>query len=113
MGLQDVRLSEKLQLDADLTLEKAVTQVRQAEAVKQQQSLVCGASVNHKQPDTHVGAVWKRRPTKPKQQRSDKSKQPLNTTCGWCGKTPPHEKQQCLAKDAVRHKCSKHGHFLG
>ena len=54
MGLRDARLSEKLQLDADLMLEKAVTQVRQAEAVKQQQSLVRGASVNHTQPDTHI-----------------------------------------------------------
>ena len=85
VGLRDARLSEKLQLDADLTLEKIFTQVRQAEAVKQQQSLVRGASVNHKQPDTHVGAVRKRRPTKPKQQRSDKSEQTPKTTCGWCG----------------------------
>ena len=37
VGLRDARLSEKLQLDPELTLEKAVTQVRQAEAVKQQQ----------------------------------------------------------------------------
>ena len=85
VGLRDARLSEKLQLDADLTLEKIFTQVRQAEALKQQQSLVRGASVNHKQPDTHVGAVRKRRPTKPKQQRSDKSEQTPKTTCGWCG----------------------------
>ena len=39
VGLRDAHLSEKLQLEADLTLDKAVTQARQAEAVKQQQSL--------------------------------------------------------------------------
>ena len=111
VGLRDARLSEKLQLDPELTLEKAVTQVRQAEAVKQQQSLMRGATVNHKQPDTHVGAVRKRRPTRPKQQRSDKGEKTPKTTCGWCGKAPSHEKQQCPAKDAVCHKCSKHGHF--
>ena len=44
VGLRDARLSEKLQLDPELTLEKAVIQVRQAEAVKQQQLLVCGAT---------------------------------------------------------------------
>ena len=43
VGLRDARLSEKLQLDAKLSLDKAVAQVRQAEAVKQQQSLVRGA----------------------------------------------------------------------
>ena len=33
VGLCDGGLAEKLQLDADLTLEKAVTQARQSEAV--------------------------------------------------------------------------------
>ena len=112
VGLRDARLSKKLQLDPELTLEKAVTQVRQAEAVKQQQLLVRGATVHHKQPDTHVGAVRKRRPTRPKQQRSDKGEKTPKTTCGWCGKAPSHEKQQCPAKDAVCHKCSKRGHFM-
>ena len=35
VGLGDSKLSEKLQLDPELTLEKAITQVRQAETVKQ------------------------------------------------------------------------------
>ena len=34
MGLRDAKLSERLQLDAELTLDKAVNQVRQAEAIK-------------------------------------------------------------------------------
>ena len=32
-------------------------------------------------------------------------------TCGWCGKSPSHQKRQCPAKDAICHKCSKRGHF--
>ncbi len=40
VGLRDAKLSEKLQLDAELTLEKAIRQVRQAEAVKQQQVVI-------------------------------------------------------------------------
>lgn len=43
VGLRDARLSEKLQLDPDLTLEKAIMQVQQAEAIKQQQALVSGS----------------------------------------------------------------------
>ena len=34
VGIRNSRLAEKLQLDPDLTLEKAVTQVRQSEAIK-------------------------------------------------------------------------------
>ena len=49
VGIRDAKLSEKLQLDAELTLSKAVTQVRQAEAVKLQQPLVRGG--------THEGAT--------------------------------------------------------
>ena len=39
-AIRDSSLSEKLQLDYELTLTKAVTLVRQAEAVKQQQPLL-------------------------------------------------------------------------
>ena len=42
VGLRDTTLSEKFQLDAELTLEKAVTTARQTEAVKKQQSLLRG-----------------------------------------------------------------------
>ena len=44
VGFRSAKLSEKLQLDAELTLEKAVTQVRQAEAIKLQQSVLRGES---------------------------------------------------------------------
>ena len=38
VGLRDLKLSERLQLDHELTLEKAVVSARQSEAVKHQQS---------------------------------------------------------------------------
>ena len=46
VGLQDISLSEKLQLDPDLTLKKAVTAACQKEAVKQQQSMLRGQSAS-------------------------------------------------------------------
>lgn len=52
-----VALSEKLQLKADLTLEAAVPQVRQSEAVKLQQPLLRTRS--EVKGDTPVGAVDK------------------------------------------------------
>ena len=39
VGIRDSQLSEKLQMDPDLTLEKAVTIIRQREKVKKQQGV--------------------------------------------------------------------------
>ena len=39
-GIRDSRLSERLQLDPDLTLGKAVTIIRESESVHQQQSFL-------------------------------------------------------------------------
>ena len=126
VGIRDSSIAVKLQLDAELTLNKAVTLVRQAEAVKQQQPLLRGEGhvAGAKKPDTAVGAVigGRRGQSKSKQgfrakQRSDKpgffaSKQPAKmTTCSRCGKSPPHDRQQCPAREAVCHKCAKRGHF--
>ena len=45
VGIRDSQLSEKLQMDPNLTLEKAVAQSRQAESVKKQQAIIrCGQS---------------------------------------------------------------------
>ena len=75
VGIRNSALSEKLQLDSELTLDKAITRVRQVEAVKQQQPLLRGKldkamtrvqqveAVKQQQPllrgklDTPVGAV--------------------------------------------------------
>ena len=53
--IRNSALSEKLQLDSKLTLDIAIAQVRQREAVKQQQPLLRAS------PDTPVGAVHKGR----------------------------------------------------
>ena len=42
VGLCDQKLSERLQLEADLTLEKAMTMVHQSESVRKQQSVIRG-----------------------------------------------------------------------
>jgi len=60
VGLRDAKLSEKLQLDSELTLDKAVTQARQTEAVQQQQPLLRGEGAERNVP---VGAVHKRTST--------------------------------------------------
>ena len=42
VGLRGRKLSERLQLEADLTLEKAMTMARQSESVRKQQSVIRG-----------------------------------------------------------------------
>ena len=45
VGIRDSHQSEKLQMDPNLTLEKAIAQSRQVESVKKQQALIrCGQS---------------------------------------------------------------------
>lgn len=40
VGLRDKRLSEQLQMDPELTLQKAVTKAKQSEMVKKQQEML-------------------------------------------------------------------------
>lgn len=54
VGLQDRKLSEKLQLDATLTLQKAITSVCQAETVKKQQPVIRG---DRREEEFHDGSI--------------------------------------------------------
>ena len=46
MDLRDSNLSEKLQTDPELTINKAITMARQTEAVREQQAVVRGETDN-------------------------------------------------------------------
>ena len=50
VGIQNQKLAEKLQLDLELTLDKAITMVQQSEAVKEQQT-VGQQELNTKKPN--------------------------------------------------------------
>ena len=114
VGIRDSNLSLKLQLDEKLDLDKAVTQAREAEMIKQQQPTLRGAP---KQPSAAgVGMLRKKSGTQPRRpqqkQGSGSPKQPANASvCGRCGKAPPHDRQHCPAKDATCHACAKRGHY--
>ena len=91
VGIRNTALSEKLQLDPALTLEKAVIAVRQAEAVKEQQPL--------------LRAIQKSRAGS----RNSGATHP--GSCTRCGRVPAHEHKLCPARDAICRKCQKRGHF--
>ena len=118
VGIRNTSLSERMQLQPDLDLKKAVTQVRQAEAIKQQQPLLRSGSVG--KPDTPVGTVhqdrtWQRPRPGPKSRqntRATHSSQPgEGSACPRCGKLPAHDRLDCPARDSTCHECGKKGHF--
>lgn len=77
VGLLDSRLSEKLQMDSELTLEKAVTSSRQSELVKKQQSVVRGTEGSVVAPNA-VEAI-KKSNAQLKGPKLNKTKQPSKT----------------------------------
>ena len=105
VGICDSKLSEKLQLDLDLTLDKAVAQVRQAEAVKQQQPVIRGEATYA---PSLVGAVHKASSNSGRKMRV-----PTQETCHWCRYSPSHDFQRCPARNELYHRCNKRGHFSG
>ena len=100
VGIRDSALSECLQLDATLTLEKAKTAIRQKEAVHEQQDFLKG--------DTKANPLTLEAVTKIP--RPTGRLGPTQKLCSRCGKGP-HRRDNCPAKDATCHKCHRKGHF--
>ena len=114
VGLRNRKLSERLQLEADLTLEKAITMARQSESVRKQQPVIRGdrseiamespVNVVNKQASFRSGV----KSLKGKRNQIEISQHKF---CTRCGKSPIHDYKDCPAKDAICHKCSRRGHF--
>ena len=111
VGIKDRRLSEKLQLDPKLTLEKATQQVKHSELVSSRQGIIHGNSEpikidrvvktqnapERKQTVTRHSSVT---------QRDNKPQKHCSRCLG-----EPHSQKQCPARDAVCHNCKKKGHW--
>ena len=119
VGLLDAKLSEKLQLDPELTLPKAVNQARQSEAVKKQQTLMRNDFKESTGTKNEVDAVKtdkfrkdesSGRPDETPNSKKSPTRPPSNRCC-CCGKSPGHVWQNCPAKAVICHKCSKKGHW--
>ena len=115
VGLRDSALSQKLQLESELTLEMAITSARQREQVKKQQQVI-----RADQTPSNIEAISAMRsqgkknkqPVSRNSKQTHKSNPATNSqTCGRCGKSEHVGKQQCPAREATCHKCHKRGHF--
>jgi len=78
VGIRNSALAEKLQLDSKLTLETAVAQVRQSEAVKLQQPLLRASCAE--KPDLPVGSVQRGRVNHRKSSKGQGSQNSRATT---------------------------------
>ena len=111
VGIRNKALSERLQLDAKLTLESAKTSVRQREAVHEQQQLLKGL------PPNQAMTIDSVQPKPLSASRWSRGKPPLNggynsegRRCSRCGRGP-HPRQSSPARDAECFKCKRKGHF--
>ena len=111
VGIKDAALSQQLQLDADLTLEKAKKKIRQREAVGQQQKELKETNEEAKVDELHSKRFSKGNRLQNRGRAGGYSRKTTPTkTCTRCGRGS-HPKEKCPAKDAACHKCSKKGHY--
>ncbi|UYV80221.1 hypothetical protein LAZ67_18002076, partial [Cordylochernes scorpioides] len=111
VGVRDKALSERMQLDSELTLEKAVKMVRQQEAVRQQQVDLQRPSTSQKVNQVKFNS--KNFSPKQQQQPSRKKEKSAKTRsrCPKCGGFTHREGQACRAEGQRCNLCSKTGHF--
>lgn len=111
-GIRDQKLSEALQCDRELTLEKAITKVRMKEEVKMQQAVLRGVEASD-----NLDRIYSLRRGRGRQQSygvpRQRAKEGTATTkcCSRCGTAPQHAFSLCPAKQSERHKCKKKGHW--
>ncbi|UYV67627.1 hypothetical protein LAZ67_5001401 [Cordylochernes scorpioides] len=111
VGVRDKALSERMQLDSELTLEKAVKMVRQQEAVRQQQVDLQRPSESQKVNQVKFNS--KKQSPKQQQQPSRKKEKSakIRSRCPKCGGFTHREGQACRAEGQRCNLCSKTGHF--
>ena len=111
-GVRDAYLPEKMQLDAELTLEKAVALAQQTEVIRQQQIVARGITRDKGKIDAVKSEIRHRQEYAKNFEVTHSSMQrPPGGVCSRCGRRPPHSKFRCPAKNAKCHECSKKGHY--
>jgi len=107
VGIRDLALSERLQLESDLTLDKAKRLIRQREAVKLQQDFLQKPKMKEEIP---LDAI-RQKPTKRKLPALPLTPaRPSVSNCRRCG-SGSHPRQSCPARDATCFRCNRRGHF--
>lgn len=123
VGIRDTALSQKMQLDSQLTLTKAITMARQSEEVRRQQTDLRGEMSTASKVAVDAlhkakGKQWNATQLKAKGLKPGHAKAKAathtatgNKACHKCGKSPSHPAVQCPARNAECHSCGKRGHY--
>jgi ribosomal protein L44E len=107
VGIKDSRLSERLQLDPDLTLDKAEKIIRQSEAVHEQQvELTAGGKLV----EPVVTGKGQHTVKTKRGAAKNAAATSLHLKCTRCGKER-HPVDKCPARGVTCHKCHKRGHY--
>ena len=110
VGIRDKRMSEKLQLEADLTLESAKKSIRQKEAVRQQSKELATSANEHLV--EHVTRQTTRRPHRSKVGAASRPQGGATPSkCMRCGRRKHQGNEKCPARNVICHNCKKRGHF--
>ncbi|UYV64395.1 K02A2.6-like [Cordylochernes scorpioides] len=111
VGVRDRALSERMQLDTDLTLVKATLMAKQLESVKEQQSsLYQQDSIDQiKKMPNHIKET-KRHEQKIRQFKSNQLGGSSHG-CTRCGNSNNHDWKNCPAMNSYCSKCKKKGHY--
>ena len=104
VGIRDASLSQNLQFDAELTLDKAKKRIRQQEAVGEQQREL-NTTAAERADIENIHSLSRRR-----QRDTTRRDTPPRRTCIRCG-GDLHPRERCPAKDATCHHCRKKGHY--
>ena len=98
VGIYDNKLSQRMQLEPDLTLKKAIELARQNESVKKQQPTVRGQNKEQ----VAVEAIRRRHCRQLSKKPISLSANPaVNHSCSKCGQSSKHDKKNCPAKDSI------------
>ena len=108
VGIRDCALSECLQLEADLTLDKVKKLIRQREAVRVHQDFLHKSQVKD---DTSLDAVRQNTNVRRKLPGiPHTSAKPPPSNCRRCG-SGAHPRHLCPAKEATCYRCNRRGHY--
>lgn len=109
IGVRDARTSERLQLTAELTLEKALNMARQAEAQSKE-----GQLIRKEQSELNrITRSQKNKREKKSKQRQNEARdkvQKNGESCGRCGKARHADWKKCPALKTTCNKCQKIDH---
>ena len=119
VGVRNTKVSERLQMKADLTLEEAKKTIRQSEAVREHTQQLNAA--DHKD----VEEVRNSRPQRTRNARGQRTRYSqrdardkrggprgqTNHNCTRCGQTKHQHGDRCPAKQSICRKCNRKGHY--